>query len=145
MTTTFVFLYALRRKNAKFLLGQIQESAIKWLKKAFASDLVLAHYESLKRLGVLADASVYGLCAVIFYIGFAYDLCIWPLRRPFFTLYLIKVKDQNTLHRMFTLIKTRNVLIPRRKYSRLLLLKKVSAISQKTSLGSIYRSSSASK
>ena len=68
MSTTAGALYKLTRKEEKFVYTNEQQSSFDALKSALTSDTVLVHYDPKKELGVAADASAYGLGAVLFHI-----------------------------------------------------------------------------
>ena len=59
-------LYDFTKKDVKFIWTATQQMAFDSLKQALVSDKVLSHYDPTKRLGVFADASAYGVGAVLF-------------------------------------------------------------------------------
>ena len=57
--------YSLTRKDTSYVWGPKQQSPFENLKSALASDVVLAHYDPAKEICVAADASAYGVGAVL--------------------------------------------------------------------------------
>ena len=60
-------LSALTRKNVDYTWSTRQHTALKSIKNKIASEVVLAHYDPKKKIGVAADASAYGIAAVLFH------------------------------------------------------------------------------
>ena len=58
-------LYALTRKDTNYNWTAKHQTAFDNLKSVLASDVVLAHYDPRKEIGVAADASAYGIGAVL--------------------------------------------------------------------------------
>ena len=58
-------LYDLTKKDVKFIWTANHQMAFDSLKQALVSDKVLSHYDQTKRLGVSADASAYGVGALL--------------------------------------------------------------------------------
>ena len=61
-------LYELNNKDVKFIWAATHQLAFDSLKRSLVSNKVLSHYDLIKRLGVSADASAYGVETVIFHM-----------------------------------------------------------------------------
>ena len=68
LSTAAGSLYNLTKKDVKFCWTQAHQMAFDSLKRILVSDKLLAHYDPYLILGISADASSYGIGAVLFHI-----------------------------------------------------------------------------
>ena len=57
----------INKTNSIYTWGEKEQTAFNSLKKILAYDVVLAHYNPAKEIEVAADASAYGIEAVLFH------------------------------------------------------------------------------
>ena len=68
LSTSAGSLYGLTKKNVQFCWTRDHQLAFDSLKRVLVSDKLLAHYDPNNSLGVSADASAFGIRAVLFHI-----------------------------------------------------------------------------